>query len=180
MYVAYLLPVTKRCCSIPRSLPFSGIAERERSASRLSAIRRTSSIFQLPGREGGREGKQADSQGNDIISSSVKVRDHCIIALPRINIRQHNVCCNALLDVVVVVPANVNKEALFFGIILACIKGFLLLPCIDFTHFRFNNLDISCFNALVVLLPPAILNLEALLSWHSISRHQSSYQCFTV
>jgi hypothetical protein len=24
------------------------------------------------------------------------------------------------------------------------------------------------------------LNLEALLSWHSISRHQSSYQCFTV
>jgi hypothetical protein len=187
VYVVYLLPVTRRCCfccSVPRSLPFSGIAiserererERERSAPRLSAIRRTSSIFQLPGREG----KQADSQGNDIISSSVKVRDHCIIVLPRINFRQHNVCCNALVVVVVVVPAIVNKEALFFGIILACIKGLLLLPCIDFTHFRFNNLDISCFNALVVVLPPAILNLEALLSWHSISRHQSSYQCFTV
>jgi hypothetical protein len=24
------------------------------------------------------------------------------------------------------------------------------------------------------------LNLEALLSWHFVSRHQSSYQCFTV
>ncbi len=83
-------------------------------------------------REGGDAGRQS---GKRHISSSVKVRDHCIIALPRINFRQHNVCCNAL--VVLVVPAIVNKEALFFGIILACIKGSLLLPCINFRHFPY-------------------------------------------
>lgn len=69
VYVVYLLPVTTRCCSccsIARSLPFSGIAisERERkwSSWRLRAIRRTSSIFQLPGREGGRERGEAGRQ----------------------------------------------------------------------------------------------------------------------
>ncbi len=88
VYVVYLLPVTRRCCfccSVPRSLPFSGTAiserererERERSASRLSAIRRTSSIFQLPGREGGRGSRQTVRE----TTSSARVWRFGIIAL---------------------------------------------------------------------------------------------------